>query len=83
LSEGVHPQGLHKGRDTASEMSKLTRNEITGDYLKSKVNTNKYRQNYDMIFHKKTGEVSEGLTGECYCTPDCECKQQKDSEGKI
>jgi len=44
-------------------MSKLTRNEITGDYLKSKVNTHKYRQNYDRIFHKKTGEVDVSLAG--------------------
>jgi hypothetical protein len=63
LSDGVHPQGLHKGGDTTPTMSKLTRNEITGDYLKSKCNTHKYRQNYDRIFHKKNGEVSASLQG--------------------
>jgi hypothetical protein len=59
-------------------------NDITGDKLISKHATQRYRDNYDMIFHnhKNDGQISVGLTGECYCTIGCECKQ-KDSEGKI
>ena len=36
-----------------------TRNEITGDELRSRTSTEKYRDNYDKIFGKKDQKVKQ------------------------
>jgi len=59
-------------------------NDITGDKLLSKHATQRYRDNYDMIFHhhKKDGQVAS-LAG-VQDTPTSTLEgSQKDSEGKI
>jgi hypothetical protein len=55
-------------------------NEFTGDKLISKHATQRYRDNYDMIFHhhKKDGELASLAEME-----DSNEGQIKDSEGKI
>jgi len=58
-------------------------NDITGDKLISKHATQRYRDNYDMIFHnhKKDGQVAS-LAG-MEDSEDMEGSQLKDSERKI
>lgn len=37
----------------------VAKNDITGDEMKTKTNSDLYRENYDKIFRKKQDEVKE------------------------
>jgi hypothetical protein len=42
-------------------MSKVAKNEITGDFIKSKTQSEKYRENYDAIFRKANNDTDDNL----------------------
>ena len=54
-----------------------TRNDITGDELKSKTNSEAYRNNYDAIFGKKTRKD----TGESGQTTQGKPETEKSEQG--
>lgn len=37
----------------------VAKNDVTGDEIKTKTNSDLYRENYDKIFRKKRDEVKE------------------------
>lgn len=41
-----------------------TKNDVTGDSLISKVNTQAYEDNYDLIFRKRKVEIEDGYEEE-------------------
>lgn len=48
-------------------MSKTAKNSVTGDLIKTKSNSDKYRDNYDKIFRKK--EQNEKSINSTITTP--------------
>lgn len=56
-----------------------TTNNITGDLIKSRANSDKYAENYDAIFKKKT-PCNKTSCDKDNCNDDCPCDCHADSK---
>jgi hypothetical protein len=56
----------------------MSKNDVTGDEIKSKVSTKEYEDNYDKIFRNKS-EANKSLEcSDCFCSAgECQKERQK------